>query len=98
MSSRLARHVLWLVVPLSVAGCWAGADNADHAACRHEWRQTFNAIFENSLTSSDVRWMQACMERRGYKRLYDGRRCQRLEASFNEPDCYARSSSQASPS
>ncbi len=75
---------------LLAAGCNASANNPDHSECRREWVRALNVIFETSFSNTDVRWIRACMARKGYKRIYDNRRCAKLEASTKEPRCYAK--------
>jgi len=90
MKSHGLQRLGLLAAALLVAGCQASADNPDHAACRRDWLKAFNIVFDNSISNSDVRFLQACMAKKGYKRIYDAGRCARLEASIREPGCYVK--------
>jgi hypothetical protein len=92
------RSALGIALPLValvlLAGCQSAPENKDHADCRRAWVKAFNVIFDNSISPTDVRWMHACMEKRGYKRVYDVGRCGRLEASIREAACYEKAGAQ----
>jgi hypothetical protein len=90
MKSHVLQRFALVAVALLIAACQASAENPDHAACRRDWVKAFNIVFDNSISNSDVRFMHACMAKRGYKRIYDAERCAKLEASIREPGCYAK--------
>ena len=88
-SSGIFATAICLALALLVAGCSA-VENPDHAACRRDWVKTLNVIFETSFSNTDIRWIHACMAKKGYKRIYDDKLCSKLEASIKEPRCYAK--------
>ena len=81
--------IFCLTLMLLGDGCSA-VENPDHAACRRDWVKALNVIFETSFSNTDIRWIHACMAKKGYKRIYDNKRCAKLEASIREPRCYAK--------
>ena len=80
-----------LMVPIMLFGCSDGAGESDLVDCRASGISALNLVFQSSVSTSLVRWVQACMEKKGYKRIYDAGRCQKLEASVEEPRCYEKS-------
>ena len=80
-----------LVVPILLSACSEGGRKTDHSDCVASGYSALNLLFQKTVTTSLVRWVQACMEKKGYKRIYDAGRCQKLEASVEEPRCYVKS-------
>jgi len=79
-----------LLSVLALAACSKPPAAEDHSACRREWVAAYNVIFDTSVSISDVRFMHACMEKRGYKRIYNLGLCKKLDASVREPRCYEK--------
>lgn len=83
----IARLVL-VLIGVMLAACSAEPENKEHAECRRAWIKQFNVIFDDSVSSSEVRWFHDCMERLGYRRIYDSQLCKSLQASVKEPRCF----------
>jgi hypothetical protein len=79
-----------LLAAIVTSGCSGERDSADFIECRAAGRQAFKAAFQSTVSMPTVRWVQACMEKRGYKRVYDADRCSRIEASLEESRCYVK--------
>ena len=91
MRLRQLNLVSVLIVPILLSACSDGASKTDHANCVASGYSALNLLFQKTISNSLVRWVQACMEKKGYKRVYDVGRCQKLEASVEEPRCYVKS-------
>ena len=79
-----------LLLGVLAAGCSGSSDSADFIECRTAGKKAFKAAFQTTVSMPTVRWVQACMEKRGYKRIYDAERCSKLEASIEEAGCYVK--------
>ena len=88
MRSQSLGMLVALVAPIVISACSSQAENADFVRCRAAAMKAFNIVFADAVTDATLRWVHACMENKGYKRLYDSGRCQKLEASMEEPQCY----------
>ena len=83
-----------LCVCMALQGCSSEQGEAHFDNCRDEGVRAFNARLQDQYSRSVIRWVQDCMEKHGYKRVYAAGQCQKLDASVTEPECYAKTDAQ----
>jgi hypothetical protein len=90
MRSRTLQFAVCVLVAGLAGACSSANDSTDFAECRTAGTKAFKAAFQSTVSMPAVRWVQACMEKRGYKRVYDAGDCSKIEASLEEPGCYVK--------